>query len=88
MNCLGRYTTPAKLETHAQSLGQWPAGCLIPDNVLTLSEPSGPQQKQEWCGQAGSINLLSMWAPPRAKPVAKSSSQILGEARHLPTVLG
>lgn len=76
---------PANLETHAQSLGQWPTGCLIPDNLLTLSEPS---QKQEWCGPTGSVNSLSMWAPPRAKPVAKSSSQILGEAPHLPTVLG
>lgn len=87
----GRNTRPTSVRTQVQSLGQWPTGCLTLDTLLTLSEaPCAPQlirwwreQSLEWHGQASSIHTLKLWAPPRARPAANCSSQILGEAHQL-----
>lgn len=70
-------------DTHAcKFLGRWPASCLTLDKLLTLSEPPCPPQltrrwkgqRRGWLGQAGSVYTLKVWAPPRAKPAAKSGS--------------
>ena len=71
-------------------------GCSTLDKLLTLSEPPHPPkltrlqrgQRQGWHRQAGSVQTLKSSAPPKTKPAASSSSQILREARHPPAVLG